>query len=338
MAEITEGKYKGLDESKKTEIINQGGTLVGAPIIRSSESAFSLNAPDINWSGYKIHVDEEDVPITYTGDLIEILNSGGISSNNSSVNVSVDENDNSITIGNTTYVLMFDENTGKLSLSKDVYDAISLRDTTSDISQSCEYKSSPLANSTTIALHTTASKPVATFTPWTASSNASVGSTTFSGLTYSATGEYGPVQNGTSTVTYTWSFSATEVQQGSHSQSSASKTVTVKYTFDKYAYWCGVNTELVTNGNGLTKSSSLHTPTPNRIYFTDSQFNGTAKYIYFAIKGTGNHVFYITSGTNDTQVAGGIVKIGTIQEYSDVNYTLYRSDEKQTGACNVRIA
>lgn len=292
-----------------------------------------LDAFNINWSGYKIGDDD----ITYTGDLINKLNEGNIGSGGGT-NVTVDENDNSITIGNTTYVLMFDENTGKLSLSKDVYDAISLKNTTSDISQSCEYKSSPLANSTTIDLHTTATKSVASFTPWAASSNASVGNTTFSGLTYSATGEYGPIQNGTSTVTYTWSFSATEVQQGSHSQSSASKTVTVKYTFDKYAYWCGVNTELVTNGNGLTKSSSLHTPTPNRIYFNDSQFNGIAKYIYFAIKETGNHVFYITSGTNDTQVAGGIVEIGTIQEYGNVDYTLYRSDEKQTGSCNVRIA
>jgi len=74
MAEITEGKYKGLEESKKNEIKSQGGTLVGSPIIRSSDTAFSLNAPEINWDGYQIG----DNPITYTGDLIEILNNGNI--------------------------------------------------------------------------------------------------------------------------------------------------------------------------------------------------------------------------------------------------------------------
>lgn len=63
------GKYTGFDENIKNKLDESSKTLIGAPITTGLDTAYAINAPEINWAGYKLY-DEE---LTSTGHMLSYI-------------------------------------------------------------------------------------------------------------------------------------------------------------------------------------------------------------------------------------------------------------------------
>lgn len=255
---------------------------------------------------------------------------------------------NKITIGNITYILNLDDNKNlQLSVDVDNYSRITLSNVTSNVTKYVEYKSSTAAGQMTLSA--TTSKPCQA-TQWNAIDPATVtnqSNTTSSGkVTYTASGNYGAIYNGTGTKSYSWTINATELLTADDiahghetAQDAGTKTVSMTYSFSQYAYWTSISATKTTDLNSLTlnKGAISSNGYPAKVYFSSSNW-GSGAYIYFLIKGTGSHTFVMGSDTADGTMPGGVIKVGNYTKYDDVPYTLYRSDAIQTGNCNVKIS
>lgn len=68
---IENGKYKGFDENIKSQLDESSKTLIGAPITTGLDTAYAINAPEINWAGYKLY----DEDLTSTGHMLSYIES-----------------------------------------------------------------------------------------------------------------------------------------------------------------------------------------------------------------------------------------------------------------------
>lgn len=66
---IENGKYKGFDENIKSQLDESSKTLIGAPITTGLDTAYAINAPEINWAGYKLY----DEDLTSTGHMLSYI-------------------------------------------------------------------------------------------------------------------------------------------------------------------------------------------------------------------------------------------------------------------------
>ena len=232
------------------------------------------------------------------------------------IDIDTTNNNNKLTIGTTDYFLTL-SNDGKLSFSK--YTPIDLTNITS--TKTFEYNS----GAQTFMVSAKPTKECTVADKWENDNESS-------NITYSAKSTI----SASVTSYYSTSYTLT-VKETDSNHATKSATVNVNYT--TYSYWCGVSVnDTITSIDTLTRSTTLNTGKPDRIYFNNSMFNGESAYIYFAIKSSVS-TFYFTTGTNDTQTPGGIIPVGTITipRYNNMSFNLYRSDEKQSGACNVRL-
>lgn len=232
------------------------------------------------------------------------------------IDIDTTNNNNKLTIGTTDYFLTL-SNDGKLSFSK--YTPIDLTNITS--SKTFEYNS----GAQTFMVSAKPTKECTIVDKWENDNESS-------NITYTANSTI----SASVTSYYSTSYTLT-VKETDSNHATKSATVNVNYT--TYSYWCGVSVnDTITSIDTLTRSTTLNTGKPDRIYFNNSMFNGESAYIYFAIKSSVS-TFYFTTGTNDTQTPGGIIHLGTITipRYNNMSFNLYRSDEKQSGACNVRL-
>lgn len=322
MAKITEGKYKGLTQERKEEIAGQGGTLVGAPIIRSSESAFSLNAPDIYWEGYKIG----ETSITYTGDLIELLNDGNIGTG---TNVTVDESYNTINADGTQYTLSIDEN-GVLRIKG--YDALIVQNKTPDYTDTLEYGQTNITGGLT-SVSVTCNKA---FTGSFSSSDVNVTNNNISGFTLSASTNY--TVNYNDTTTKIINTTLTEVENTSHT---IPVTITIKKPSVKYKYAYIISDNEIDlntiNINNWTKSVLCdgYPSTSNKI---SVNISGSDKYVYVMFLDAQN--FNINDNTfvyqSTMSFSGGMIDTEkTFNYYTNKTYKIWRTTNKLIGSWNI---
>ena len=66
---IENGKYSGFDENIKSQLNESSKTLIGAPITTGLDTAYAINAPEINWAGYKLY----DEDLTSTGHMLSYI-------------------------------------------------------------------------------------------------------------------------------------------------------------------------------------------------------------------------------------------------------------------------
>lgn len=262
-------------------------------------------------------------------------------------------NINKITVGNVTYVLELNNDKNlQISIDIDNYSVIELQNVTSSITQNLEYKSN--VTNSTINLSATASKPCQS-NGWIvkAGNTASISNKSNNNLTYTAIGNYGPIDSGTSSITYSWTISVTEIlsdsdiAHGHITAAQAEKTVNVQCNFNQYGYWYIVdeNNDLTfenvkSNNNYPTNSNGY---TTNMIKFGSSLFANGPKYIYLLLKKktSGDFSFKIGQGENEGQSIGGMTLIT-----DDINniydnttpYQLWRSSNPLSAACNVKIS
>lgn len=303
MSEITEGKYKGLDTTYQNTIINQGGTPVSSKLIFTSESSTNnvqlFDACNIDWSGYKIG----DTYIKYTGDLIENLgNVAGIS------NISVDENNNSLTADGVQYTLTIDDN-GVLRFQN--YSEITLSGVTS--SKSFEYKS----GSQTFTVSATPSKNCIVTNRWEDDST---------GNSYSANATISASVTSFGDTSYTLTVKETD------KNATKTATVNVNYNQIEFCVFGSTNNNLTISGTYQTKPSQyiqsnnfthynkkLYTIGATSFSLTLSSINDN-EYLYLLIPSNIANHFYV-GGSNMAEESSDK---GSAIFYGDKNYKLYK--------------
>lgn len=261
-------------------------------------------------------------------------------------------NINKIKVGNITYILELDNDKNlQLSIDIDNYSAITLQNVTSNVTQNLEYKSNVI--NSTINLSATASKPCQS-NGWDVTENntATISNKSNNNLTYTAIGNYGPIDSGTTSVTYSWTISVTEIlseadnDHGHNTAATVSKEVKITYNFNQYRYWYGVNEnnnltfENVKSMNNYTNSNGY---TTNMIKFNSSLFANGPKYIYVLLKKkpSGDFTFKIGQGENEGQSIGGMTLITdniNIIYDNTMQYQLWRSSNPLSAACNIKIS
>lgn len=187
-----------------------------------------------------------------------------ISISNDTINcyIGIDSANNSIKIGNTSYILEID-NTGKLSLSVDIdtYVALSLN-VSGGSTTSNEYNSTITAS--TVNLTASVNKSC-DWGNWTTSTNAGVNTYNINGLTYTAKGTYGPITKGRQQTTYTWSISASHTPQpgsdeynhGHTSVETKSGSTSISHKFDKFKIFCFPTTETIPANITVNETNGL---------------------------------------------------------------------------------
>lgn len=265
---------------------------------------------------------------------------------------------NKITIGNVTYILDLDDNKN-LQLSVDIDNFVPFSVSVSGGSTTDNEFYTYVNGKNDITLTATANKDC-TWNNWT-TSNASVGESTQSnnGKTLTATGSYPDVGYCSSNVTFSWKVSASHAptqdeQNHGHTgtEYSGEKSVSVKYTFNKYKVGVFASPQGI---NDISFTEISYQPQTITIYggswqtvstlpssfgsFNINSSNGNC-YIYFllpsdwVVPGKG---FKWTGGEGMAETPGQ-ANIRTLKLYNETkNYTLFRSENKYPSGTNINF-
>ena len=342
MSEITEGKYKGLDTTYQTNIVNQGGTPVSSKLIFTSESSSNnvrlFDACNIDWTGYKVG----DRYITYTGDLIDMIGEGGGPSGGGGG--SYIEGSGGITVGGKQYKIIIsatgNDNEFEISLGETTLSTLSL-------TCSLENYNKELNEITSVNQSLTFTGSISDFVSgsgykWDHESNYTTMSSN-TAITYSMTKTIS--DNSTGNVQKTLYVNVP-------GQSTLQKTSTFNYNTNLLRYSIGYSTSpdldfsnfniktfksgsnytnngktLVYMGTSLGSSSIIGNKSTNDGYY--SGLGDSNKYIYIiAPDGSVNPAYlYYTSGSSTAISPGGIYKYDDISQYTQNKpYDVLRSE------------
>lgn len=265
---------------------------------------------------------------------------------------------NKITIGNVTYILDLDDNKN-LQLSVDIDNFVPFSISVSGGSTT-DYESYTYINGiNNISLIATANKEC-TWNNWT-TSNASVEESTQSnnGKTLTATGSHSDIGYCLSNVSFSWKVSALhmptqdEYNHGhTNTENSGEKTVSVKYTFNKFksgvfASPQGIDEisfteisyqpQIITAYGGSWQTVSA---LPSSFGSFDVNSSNETCYIYFLLPSN-----FVVSGkgfkwTGDEGMAEtpGQANIRTLKLYNNTkNYTLFRSENKYPNSQSINF-
>ena len=291
----------------------------------AGDTPLLFDAFNIDWSGYKIG----ETPITYTGDLIENLGNVIGDGSGDVVNVSVDDEHNSFTVGDVQYTLTIDEN-GVLRFEN--YSELKVNSKTPDYTDTLEYGQTNVTGGLT-SVSVTCNKA---FTGAFLSNDVTVTNNNISGFTLSATTNY--TVNYTDNSSKTISATLTETANTSHTVPVTIKVnkPNVKY---KYAYILS-DTEIDLNNiniNSWTKSSLCdgYPSSSNKISVNISE---TDKYVYVMFLNSQN--FDVNDNTfvyqSSMSFSGGMIETNkTYNFYSGKSYTIWRTTNKLTGNWNI---
>lgn len=313
------GKFKGIDNP----VISNSGTKVSSKMIFTSENSAGdtpllFDAFNIDWSGYKIG----ETPITYTGDLIENLGNVIGDGSGDVVNVSVDDEHNSFTVGDVQYTLKIDEN-GVLYFEN--YSELKVNSKTPDYTDTLEYGQTNVTGGLT-SVSVTCNKA---FTGEFSSSNVTVSNNNISGYTLSAATNY--TVNYTDNSSKTISATLTETANTSH-------TIPVTIKINKptvqveFCVFGSTDDNFTISGTYQTKPSQF-IQSNNIQHFYKKLYNDTStsfsltlsniasnEYLYLLIPANITNHFYV-GGSNLAEESS---EQGTAKFYGDKNYKLYK--------------